>query len=167
MDFLSVLAKKRPDQNWSRNCRKQAANGYTRTYLHALCSCNDKVLKIPKCGSTEAWIRAALCDRRPRSEASVNNRRSVTRPPANQRGVAQQSHQSQAEFSLGAGPGAFPGVWDKPLCFGRPVLISATPEIWGNPGARRWLLDNSIGDRTSSFFVLFCFFKKENLIVWI
>ena len=148
MDFLRVLAQKRPDQTGAGI----TGSKQTRTYLHALCPCNDKVLKIPKCGSPEAGIRAAPCDRRPRSEASVNNRRSLTKPPANQRGVAQQAHQSQAELLLGAGPGAFPGVWDKPLCFGRPALISAAPEIWWNHGACRWLLDYSIRAKTSSFF---------------
>lgn len=38
-----------------------------------------------------------------RSEATVNNRRSTTRPPANQSGAVQQSDQWLAGFSLGGG----------------------------------------------------------------
>lgn len=100
------------------------------TFMRSVLFCHELFSKIPpkKRGSTTAWIKAAHCHRRSLapSEATANNRRSVTRPPANQSGVVQQSDQWPAGFfARGRGYGAFPGLLDKPLCFGRPVLIPA------------------------------------------
>lgn len=88
------------------------------------------IQQIQKQHSSTAWIKAVHCHRRCSYEARVNNRPTETRPPANQSGVVQHSDQWLEVCRYGAGTRVLPNLWDKPLCFGRPVLISVHSTIW-------------------------------------
>lgn len=104
MDFHAFLTW----PNWRfGNYYKPAASNFhnfpcKHTFMRS-CLAVIIILQTPKCGSTGAWIWKTFCHKRSCPDARVNNRRSVTRPPANQWGVGQQSHQWLADVCLVGG----------------------------------------------------------------